>query len=77
MMQRQGDLGIERMCALAGVSRAGYYRSWQVSAPRQEATELHDVIQRLVLGNRHYGHRRIAVLLRREGWAVTRNACCG
>ena len=30
----QGELTIERMCALAGVSRAGYYRHWQASAPR-------------------------------------------
>jgi transposase InsO family protein len=72
MMQRRGNLGIERMCAVAGVSRAGFYRAWQASAPRQEATELRDVIQRLVLGNRHYGHRRIAVLLRRSGWAVNK-----
>ena len=30
----QGELTIERMCALAGVSRAGYYRTWAASAPR-------------------------------------------
>jgi len=28
----QGELTIERMCALVGVSRAGYYRAWAVSA---------------------------------------------
>jgi transposase-like protein len=38
MMQRQGNPGIERLCALAGVSRAGYYRHWQASAPRQAET---------------------------------------
>ena len=26
----QGELTIERMCVLAGVSRAGYYRHWQL-----------------------------------------------
>ena len=31
-------LSIERMCACAGVSRAGYYRHWQASAPREEET---------------------------------------
>jgi putative transposase len=40
-IERQGDhKGIERMCALAGVSRAGYYRHWLASKPRQEETAL-------------------------------------
>jgi transposase InsO family protein len=58
------------MCGLAEVSRAGYYRHWRASAPRLEETELRDVIQRLALAHRHYGYRRIAALLRREGWCV-------
>jgi len=61
---------VERMCILAEVSRAGYYRHWRASAPRLEETELRDGIQRLALANRHYGYRRIAALLRREGWRV-------
>jgi putative transposase len=64
----QGEIGIERMCQLAGISRSGYYRHWQLSAPRQEETGLRDVIQRLALRHRHYGYRRIGALLRREGW---------
>src|SRR5262245_9277464 len=68
----QGELTIERMCALAGVSRAGYYRNWAVSAPRAEETGVRDVIQRLALAHRHYGYRRIAAQLRREGLAVNR-----
>lgn len=66
----QGSLGIERMCALAGLSRASYYRAWQASAPRAEATELRHQIQLLAVANRHYGHRRIAALLRHSGWVV-------
>jgi putative transposase len=66
----QGGFGIERMCRLGRVSRAGYYRHWQTSAPRREATELHDAIQRLALAHRHYGYRRIGSLLGREGWHV-------
>nr|WP_292317838.1 IS3 family transposase [Mesorhizobium sp.] len=58
------------MCRLADVSRAGYYRHWRQSAPRQEETGLRDVIQRLALANRHYGYRRIGALLGREGWQV-------
>jgi putative transposase len=55
------------MCALAGVSRAGYYRRWRASAPRQEETAVRDAIQRVVLANRRYGYRRIAAQLRRDG----------
>ena len=58
------------MCEIAGVSRAGYYRAWQASAPRAEQTALRDTIQRLALAHRHYGYRRITALLRRAGWAA-------
>jgi len=63
----QGELTVERMCVLAGVSRAGYYRRWRASAPRQEETTVRDAIQRVVLANRCYGYRRIAAQLRRDG----------
>jgi HTH-like domain len=68
----QGELTIERMCVLAGVSRAGYYRHWAASAPRVEETAVRDAIQRLALAHRHYGYRRISAQLRREGLAVNR-----
>lgn len=64
----QGVIGIERMCRLADVSRAGYYRHWQASSPLREEAGLRDAIQRLALSNPHYGYRRIAVLLGRESW---------
>jgi len=70
MMPPQGALSIERMCALTGVSRASYYRHWRRVAPRCEQTELRDVLQRLAVGHRHYGYRRLNALLRRAGWAV-------
>ena len=63
----QGELSIEQMCILARVSRAGYYRRWKASMPRQEETEVRDAIQRIVLANRRYGYRRIAAQLRRDG----------
>ena len=56
------------MCQLVGICRSGYYRRWQLSAPRQEETGLRDAIQRLALKHRHYGYRRIGALLRRKGW---------
>lgn len=66
----QGHLTVERMCALAGVSRAGYYRAWRASAPREEATALRDAIQRIAVTNRRYGYRRIVAALRRDGWVA-------
>jgi hypothetical protein len=75
-IQQQGNhTGIERMCVLAGVSRAGYYGHWLASKPREEETALRDEIQRLSLaqrknGCRHNGYRQITVLLHRAGWAV-------
>ncbi|MDX8522858.1 IS3 family transposase [Mesorhizobium dulcispinae] len=66
----QGEFNIDRMCWLAGVSRASYYRHWLDSAPRRAETGLRDLIQKMALGNAHYGYRRIGALLRREGWQV-------
>jgi len=66
----QGELTVERMCTLAGVNRAGYYRHWRASLPRQEETAARDAIQRVALANRRYGYRRIAAQLRRDGFVV-------
>jgi putative transposase len=68
--QLQGSLGIELMCRLADISRAGYYRHWSASRPAQEETALRDEIQRLSLEQRFYGYRRITALLRQAGWSV-------
>lgn len=70
MTPLQGSLSIERMCALAGVSRATYYRHWHATAPRTEQTALRGVLQRLAVAHRHYGYRRLTELVRRQGWAV-------
>jgi len=51
---------IERLCRIAGVSRAGYYRFWRKSAPRQHDTMVRDKIHHLALANgRHRGYRLI------------------
>ena len=50
MTRMQGEgMSVERMCALAGVPRAAYYRHWAESAPKQEETAVRDVVQRLSL----------------------------
>jgi len=70
----QGKLGVERMCALAGVSRASHYRHWLASKPREAATALRDGIQRLSLAQRANGYRHgcrvITIQLRRAAWTV-------
>jgi putative transposase len=66
----QGEITIERMCVLARVNRASYYRHWGVSAPRQEETAVRDAVQRVALTNRRYGYRRIAAQLRRDGFVA-------
>ena len=68
--QLQGEIAIDRMCQLSGVSRAGYYRHWQASAPRQEEMELRDALQRLSLAHRGPGYRPLTAHLRRAGWSV-------
>jgi transposase InsO family protein len=69
----QGQSNIKRLCLLSGVSRAGYYRSWHASAPRQEETATRDAIQRVALEHRRYGHRRISAQLHREGMVIGKN----
>ncbi|MFO1071106.1 MAG: IS3 family transposase, partial [Geminicoccaceae bacterium] len=62
---------IERLCRLSGVSRAGYYRFWRTTAPRQHDTTVRDAIQRLALANGpHRGYRLITFQLRQEGLIV-------
>ena len=68
MMPVQGSLSIERMCQLAQVSRAGFYRSLREQTPVQEEMELRSAIQQIAVEHRRrYGYRRISAELRRRG----------
>jgi putative transposase len=70
-MSMQGKLGIERMCRLAGVSRAGFYRWLQVEQPEEEEMEVRSSIQEIFLENkRRYGYRRVSKELRERGMRV-------
>jgi transposase InsO family protein len=73
-MRLQGDqLSIERMCQLAQVSRAGFYRFHQEQEPEQEELDLRSLIQQIYLEHRRrYGYRRITKELRRRGLVVNR-----
>ena len=66
----QDDANIGRLCALGEVSRAGYYRHFGPHAPAREDADLRDLIQREALAHRHYGYRRVAQALRRQGLVV-------
>ena len=70
-MSLQGNLSIERMCQLAQVSRAGFYRSLQAQQPMPEEMEVRAAIQQIVLQHRRrYGYRRVTAELRRQGRLV-------
>lgn len=71
-MRPQGGLSIERMCQLAQVSRAGFYRSLQEKEPDQEEMLLRDRLHGIALEHRCYGSRRLTAMLKREGLAVNR-----
>src|SRR5258708_21235637 len=70
-MSLQGSLGIERMCHLAAVSRAGFYRHLRASDNHEEEMHVQSEIQRITLEHRgKYGYRRMTAELRRRGMLV-------
>jgi transposase InsO family protein len=65
-------LPVQRLCALAAISRAGFYR-WRHAPPAADADlDLRDEIQRIALEWPCYGSRRVMAELRRHGWTVGR-----
>jgi transposase InsO family protein len=70
-MPMQGSLSVERMCRVAAVSRASFYRWLEPSAPVEEEMEVRSAIQAVVLEHRRrYGYRRVTAELRRRGLLV-------
>ena len=63
-------LPLRRLCELAQVSRAGFYRWRQAATPVADDMELRDDIQRIALEFPYYGWRRVTAELRRRGWTV-------
>jgi putative transposase len=67
----QGNLSVDRMCRLVGVSRAGFYRSLRGREPDLEEMELKSAIQSVAVEHkRRYGYRRITAELRHRGLLV-------
>ena len=70
-MPLQGGLSIERMCQLAQVSRAGFYRYLDYRAPEEEDMTVRSAIQEIALEHgRYYGYRRVTAEARRRGMMV-------
>ena len=61
-------LSLERLCQLALVSRAGFYR-WREALPAPDGDlDLRDEIQRIALEFPYYGWPRITAELEKRGW---------
>jgi len=59
-----------RLCRLAGLPRATYYRHLAGRSGEADECELRDLIQRICLKHRFYGYRRVTATLRRQGMVV-------
>ncbi len=72
-MPLQGSLGVERMCQLAEVSRAGFYRYLRGGWQWEEEIALRSTVQDVVIEHRwRYGYRRVTEELRARGMIVNR-----
>jgi putative transposase len=70
MTSSDSKVDVQHLCKLAGLSRASYYRGFEVRAPREADVELTSHIQLLSLRYRFYGYRRIKIELSRAGVVV-------
>jgi putative transposase len=61
---------LERLCRLAHVSRAGYYRCRDAPSAVDPDLDLRDEIQRIALESPSYGWPRITAELKRRGWVA-------
>jgi len=72
-MKLANPMALRKLCRLAQVSRAGFYR-WRKPASRIADRDLavRDAIQRIALEFPCYGSRRMGIELGRRGWQVNR-----
>jgi transposase InsO family protein len=61
---------VQRLCRLAGLPRATFYRYLAGRGGDTRECELRDLIQRICLKHRFYGYRRVTATLRRQGMVV-------
>ena len=61
---------VHRLCHLAGLPRATYYRHLNRRSRETAECELRDQLQHICLKHPFYGYRRVAATLRRQGMVV-------
>lgn len=61
---------MNRLCEVAGVSRAGYYRFLLRGEAQEADMDLGSAIQTIALEWPAYGYRRVHAELRQQGWLV-------
>ena len=70
MIATHPALDIHRLCRLAGLSRATYYRHIAAGTDDGLDHDLQNAIQHICLKHKYYGYRRVTASLRRQGHAV-------
>jgi len=65
-------MSIVEMCAVAGFSRAGFYRFLDPEKPAAADVDLRDEMQKIAVEWPAYGSRRITQELKARGWDVNR-----
>jgi transposase InsO family protein len=70
-MTMQGKLTVERMCQMAQVSRAGFYRFLQEEAPAEKEMAERAVVQEVAMAHRRrYGYRRVTKAVNQGGLKI-------
>jgi transposase InsO family protein len=70
-MTMQGKLTVERMCQMAQVSRAGFYRFLQEEAPAEKELAERAAVQEVAILNRgRYGYRRVTKAVNQGGLKI-------
>ena len=70
MSEAHPEADVQRLCQLAGVSRASFYRHREESDPDATDHAIADAIQHICLKHKYYGYRRVTATLRRQGHVV-------
>jgi putative transposase len=70
MTEAHPEVDVQRLCRLAGISRASFYRHRDEGDPDAADHALADTIQHICLKHKYYGYRRVTATLRRQGHIV-------
>ena len=70
MTEAHPEADVQRLCRLAGLSRASFYRHREESDPDAADHALADAIRHICLRHKYYGYRRVTATLRRQGHIV-------